>query len=82
MDASCATQNRRFKRRRIALARLNLVVRPLWVLDEPASAIDAAGVEQLERVLASHLSRGGIAVIATHHDFAIHACRRHMLHLS
>jgi heme exporter protein A len=70
------------QRRRIALARLNLLRRPLWVLDEPTSALDAAGVEQLERVIASHLSKGGIAVIATHHDLAIHAGRRHVLHLS
>jgi heme exporter protein A len=70
------------QRRRIALARLNLVRRPLWVLDEPTSALDAAGVEQLERVIASHLSGGGIAVIATHHGLTIHAGRRHVLHLS
>ncbi len=70
------------QRRRIALARLNLVRRPLWVLDEPTAAIDAAGVEHLERLIDSHLSIGGIAVIATHHDLAIHAGRRHVLHLS
>jgi heme exporter protein A len=70
------------QRRRIALARLNLIRRPLWVLDEPASAIDAAGVAQLERLIASHLSTGGIAVIATHHDLAIHAGRKHVLRLS
>jgi heme exporter protein A len=70
------------QRRRIALARLNLIRRPLWVLDEPASAIDAAGVAQLEHLIASHLSTGGIAVIATHHDLAIHAGRKPVLRLS
>ncbi len=70
------------QRRRVALARLNLARRPLWVLDEPATAIDAAGVAQLERLIASHLSRGGIAVIATHQDLAIEAGRTRALRLS
>ena len=70
------------QRRRVALARLNLARRPLWVLDEPAMAIDAPGVAQLERLIASHLSGGGIAVIATHQDLAIEAGRTRVLRLS
>lgn len=69
------------QRRRIALARLSLTQRPLWVLDEPASAIDAAGVEQLERLIGSHLAKGGIAVVATHHDLAIHGDGKQVLRL-
>ncbi len=59
------------QRRRVGLARLRLVARPLWVLDEPTSALDAPGVETLQELLATHLARGGIAVIATHHDLAL-----------
>jgi len=54
------------QRRRIGLARLTLIRRPLWVLDEPTTALDASGIELLGRVLARHLSGGGILVAATH----------------
>jgi heme exporter protein A len=54
------------QRRRIGLARLALMPRPLWILDEPATALDASGVELLGRVLARHLADGGILVAATH----------------
>ena len=54
------------QRRRIGLARLSLVSRPLWLLDEPLAALDAAGAELLARLLAVHLANGGLAVAATH----------------
>ena len=54
------------QRRRIGLARLALMPRPLWVLDEPTTALDASGTDLLGRVLARHLSGGGILVAATH----------------
>lgn len=54
------------QRRRIGLARLSLVARPLWVLDEPLAALDAAGAELLARILGRHLANGGLAVVATH----------------
>jgi heme exporter protein A len=57
------------QRRRIGLARLRLVSRPLWVLDEPLNALDAAGVETLREALGEHLGRGGMALIATHQAF-------------
>ena len=44
---------------------------PLWVLDEPTTALDASGVTTLQEALAAHLARGGIAVIATHQDLAV-----------
>jgi len=52
--------------RRIGLARLSLAARPLWVLDEPLAALDAAGSALLARLLGRHLANGGLAVIATH----------------
>ena len=54
------------QRRRIGLARLRLVPRPLWLLDEPVTALDAAGSELLARLVRSQLERGGIVVAASH----------------
>jgi len=54
------------QRRRIGLARLSLIARPLWLLDEPLAALDAAGAELLARLLTGHLAQGGLAVAATH----------------
>jgi len=54
------------QRRRIGLARLTLVARPLWILDEPLAALDAAGTALLARILGRHLANGGLAVVATH----------------
>jgi heme exporter protein A len=59
------------QRRRVGLARLRLVRRPLWVLDEPTTALDTAGVAILQKCVAAHLEQGGVAVIATHHDLAL-----------
>jgi heme exporter protein A len=56
------------QRRRVSLARLRLLARPLWLLDEPATALDDAGHATLQAALDAHLASGGIAVIATHED--------------
>ena len=63
------------QRRRIGLARLALMPRPLWILDEPTTALDASGVELLGRVLARHLADGGILVAATHAALGIPPAR-------
>jgi heme exporter protein A len=54
------------QRRRIGLARLTLVKRPLWILDEPVTALDTAGTTLLARLVRDHLESGGLAVAATH----------------
>lgn len=54
------------QRRRCDLARLNLAVSPLWLLDEPANGLDTGGLSTLAEHLAAHRARGGIAVIAVH----------------
>ena len=59
------------QKRRLALARLLAVRRPLWLLDEPGVGLDAANRERLERALAEHRAGGGIAVLATHGDVAV-----------
>jgi heme exporter protein A len=54
------------QKRRVALARLLIAKRPVWLLDEPATALDAMAEETLAGVVAEHLAGGGIAVVATH----------------
>ena len=54
------------QRRRVALARLLVAVRPLWLLDEPATALDAASQAVLAGMMRRHLAGGGIVVAATH----------------
>lgn len=54
------------QRRRLAFARLLASPRPLWLLDEPTAALDAASEARLIGHIATHLAGGGIAVIATH----------------
>jgi heme exporter protein A len=61
------------QRRRVALARMNLARRRLWVLDEPATALDASGVATLEKRVNAHLAGQGVAVIATHQPLALAA---------
>tara|TARA_Y100001951_G_scaffold75661_1_gene62678 strand:+ start:9448 stop:10092 length:645 start_codon:yes stop_codon:yes gene_type:complete len=59
------------QQRRVALARLYLPdTPPLWVLDEPFTALDKHGVAQLEAHLARHCEQGGVVVLTTHHSLA------------
>ena len=52
--------------RRVNLARLYLADSPLWLLDEPFTAIDKAGVAQLEALLVTHVEAGGAVVLTSH----------------
>ena len=54
------------QRRRLALARLLAAPRPVWLLDEPTAALDAAGQTLLARLVSEHREKGGIAIAATH----------------
>jgi heme exporter protein A len=54
------------QRRRLSLARLVAVPRPVWLLDEPNSALDDAGQLALTGIMAEHVGRDGIIITATH----------------
>jgi heme exporter protein A len=54
------------QKRRLALARLFLSARPLWLLDEPLASLDASGKTLVAELVAQHCKDGGLAVIATH----------------
>ncbi len=52
--------------RRVALARLYLSRAPVWVLDEPYTAIDKQGISHLEALFVEHAAKGGCVVLTTH----------------
>jgi heme exporter protein A len=54
------------QRRRLAIARLIAAPRPIWLLDEPTAALDAASQQRLAALMQAHLAGGGIIVAATH----------------
>ncbi|GJE29619.1 heme ABC exporter ATP-binding protein CcmA [Methylobacterium organophilum] len=54
------------QRRRVALARLLVCRRPLWLLDEPTAALDTASQAVLAGLMARHRDEGGLIVAATH----------------
>jgi heme exporter protein A len=64
------------QKRRVALARLLVARRPLWLLDEPTGALDAAAEAMLGRLLTRHLAGGGIAIAATHRPLPVAAVGR------
>jgi len=61
------------QRRRLSLARLVSVQRPVWLLDEPTAALDAAGQELLASLMGEHLGRGGLIIAATHGPLGLEA---------
>ena len=63
------------QRRRIGLARLMLDPAPIWILDEPLTALDDDGQALFARTLSRHVDRGGLALVATHHDLAFAPAR-------
>src|SRR5580704_16705667 len=59
------------QRRRLALARLLLSGRPLWLLDEPFAALDVAGKGLVARLIALHCGDGGVVIAATHEELGL-----------
>ena len=59
------------QKRRLGLARLVVLGRPLWVLDEPTVSLDDASVALFAGVVRGHLAAGGAALLATHVDLGL-----------
>lgn len=64
------------QRKRAVLARVLAGGAPIWLLDEPLNGLDAAACATLERLIAEHADRGGIAVVASHQPLAVPGLRR------
>ena len=54
------------QKRRVALARLFVAARPVWILDEPATALDVGSQERLAASDGEHRASGGMIIAATH----------------
>jgi heme exporter protein A len=54
------------QRRRLSLARLITVPRPVWLLDEPTAALDSGGQDRLAEMMRQHCAGGGLILAATH----------------
>ncbi|MFO0707646.1 MAG: cytochrome c biogenesis heme-transporting ATPase CcmA [Nitrospira sp.] len=61
------------QKRRVALARLWCEPRPLWILDEPFTALDASSVQILRQRMQRHLDAGGLILTATHEPVGLSA---------
>lgn len=63
------------QKKRLAMARLKLSKRPVWLLDEPLAALDADGKGRAAGLVRTHCLAGGIAIAATHEPLGV-ACER------
>lgn len=68
--------------RRLALCRLMLAKRRLWILDEPYTALDVRGVETVQETIGRHLDGGGSVLITSHQPVDVRGfvCRKIQLH--
>ena len=70
------------QRRRVALAGLSLLSVPLWLLDEPTTNLDTAGQTLVTRMIEAHVARGGLAVVAVHHELGVSGGTLHRMVLA
>jgi heme exporter protein A len=63
------------QKKRLALARLKISARPLWLLDEPLAALDTQGKSLLRDLIERHCAAGGIAIAATHEPLGLDCAR-------
>jgi heme exporter protein A len=69
------------QRRRVALARVLAMRASLWLLDEPFTNLDTAGMQLVTELLQSHVEQGGSALVVAHHDLKLD-CKVRRLELS
>ena len=70
------------QKRRLALAKLQLQQKDVWVLDEPLTALDKEFIASFEQVLKAHLENRGILVVTTHRELKIPEHRVKRINLS
>lgn len=56
------------QRRRLALAKLIISGKPIWIMDEPGAAMDKNGIVLIDGLISRHIERGGSAIIASHNS--------------
>jgi heme exporter protein A len=66
------------QKRRVALARLQVVRAKLWLLDEPFVALDTDAVQVLHRLLRSHLDQGGALLFTSHQAVSLGSSMQHL----
>jgi heme exporter protein A len=69
------------QKRRLALARLLLADAALWILDEPVTNLDVAGIQLVEDLIVDHVQKGGMAIAAAHQRLLDDAPFLHRLEL-
>lgn len=70
------------QKRRVALARLHLNQAPLWILDEPTTAIDVEGVKAFEQTVETHVQNGGMVILTAHQSLSFGKIKIHSLSLN
>lgn len=70
------------QRRRVALSRLLAGKAPLWILDEPLTALDVGAVALMQELIGQHLSNGGMAIFTTHQPLQVSGVQTRCLSLS
>ncbi|MFK7815035.1 MAG: cytochrome c biogenesis heme-transporting ATPase CcmA [Gammaproteobacteria bacterium] len=70
------------QKRRVALARLQLEERQLWILDEPLTALDKDFVTEFESVLKNHLDQNGMLIVTTHRELVLPETQLKRINLS
>lgn len=70
------------QRRRVALARLLISKAPLWILDEPLTALDVGAVGLMQGLIGEHLNKGGMVIYTTHQTLEVAGVETRRLSLS
>jgi heme exporter protein A len=70
------------QKRRLSLARLLITKNRLWILDEPFTSIDKQGIKLIESLMHDHVGDGGMIILTSHHDLALHEADVQKINLS